>query len=57
MTKVVDIKLDRENLIAGVLPRVKFVDRPSYKSSTKEYDMVGILVLVCLSVTSVCLSR
>lgn len=40
MTKVVEIKVDREHPIAGVIPRITYVDRPSYKSSTKEYDMV-----------------
>ena len=42
VTKVVNIRLDRENLIAGVLPRIVLVDMPSYtQSSTKQYDMVG----------------
>ena len=40
VTKVVQINIDSENLIAGVIPRISFVDRPSYESSTKEYDMV-----------------
>ncbi len=40
MTKVVQIELDWENLIAGVFPRLVLVDRPSYTSSTREYDMV-----------------
>ena len=40
MTKVVDIRVDRENKIAGLLPKISFVDRPSYQSSTKKYDMV-----------------
>ena len=40
VTKVVQINVDSENLIAGVIPRISFVDRPSYESSTKEYDMV-----------------
>ena len=35
------ITLDRNNLIAGVLPRLSFIDQPSYvQSSTKEYDKV-----------------
>ena len=42
VTKVVQINIDRENLIAGVLPRITFVDKPSYlSSSTKEYDKVS----------------
>ena len=42
VTKVVTITLDRENMIGGFIPRLKFVDRPSYvESSTKEYDKVG----------------
>ena len=40
VTKVVEIKIDRENMIAGVFPRITFIDRPSYQSSTKQYDMV-----------------
>ena len=40
VTKVVQINVDSENLIAGIIPRISFVDRPSYESSTKEYDMV-----------------
>ena len=45
VTKVVQVELDRENLIAGVFPRIVFVDQPSYTSSTKEYDMVNIIGL------------
>lgn len=41
MTKVVEIKLDRDNLIAGIIPRISFVDRPSYMTSTREYDIVS----------------
>ena len=44
VTKVVEIKIDRENLIAGFVPRLTFVDRPSYvQTSTKEYDKVHIM--------------
>ena len=44
VTKVVEIKIDRENLIAGFVPRLTFVDRPSYvQTSTKEYDKVRIM--------------
>lgn len=41
VTKVVEIKVDWENLVAGIIPRISYVDRPSYKSSTKEYDTVN----------------
>ena len=40
VTKVVEIKVDRDHLIAGLIPRITYVDKPSYKSATKEYDMV-----------------
>ena len=46
VTKVVEIRVDRRNLIGGVLPRISFIDRPSYQS-TKKYDMVG-WVCVCV---------
>lgn len=40
--KVVNIKIDRENKILGVFPRVVFEDKGSYvESSTKQYDMVS----------------
>ena len=42
---MVEIKLDRNNLIAGIFPRISFVDRPSYTSSTREYDMVRFFPL------------
>ena len=45
VTKVVEIRVDRRNLIGGVLPRISFIDRPSYQS-TKKYDIVGC-VCVC----------
>ena len=38
VTKVVEIKFD--GVVAGFLPCIKFVDRPSYKSSTRQYDIV-----------------
>ena len=50
VTKVVEIRIDRENMIAGVLPRISFIDRPSYQSSTKKYDMVCCLSPVSHSV-------
>jgi hypothetical protein len=41
--KVVDIKLDAENRVFGVLPRLKFQDKSTYaESDTKKYDMVSI---------------
>jgi hypothetical protein len=45
VTKVVEIRIDRENMIAGVLPRISFTDRPSYQSSTKKYDMMAFKYL------------
>uniref|UniRef100_A0A673B5R1 CLPTM1 regulator of GABA type A receptor forward trafficking n=1 Tax=Sphaeramia orbicularis TaxID=375764 RepID=A0A673B5R1_9TELE len=39
ITKVMDVKLDRENKIGGVLPRLVFTDKSTYvESSTKIYD-------------------
>ena len=46
VTKVVVIKIDWENLIAGFLPRIRFIDQPSYaESSTKKYDRVSLCVV------------
>jgi len=39
VTKVVEIKFD--GMIAGIIPCIKIIDRPSYKSSTREYDIVS----------------
>ncbi len=39
VTKVVEIKFD--GVIAGFVPCIKLVDRPSYKSATRKYDMVS----------------
>ena len=39
VTKVMEIKIDRDHLIAGIFPKISFIDRPSYQS-TKKYDMV-----------------
>jgi hypothetical protein len=40
--KVVNIKLDRNNRLLGILPRVSFEDKGSYvESSTKQYDMMA----------------
>ena len=45
VTKVVTIKIDREDLIAGVIPKIKLIDKPSYvKSSTKVYDKVSVVI-------------
>ncbi|XP_056906440.1 putative lipid scramblase CLPTM1 isoform X3 [Takifugu flavidus] len=39
ITKVMDVKLDRENKIAGIIPRLVFKDKSTYvQSSTKVYD-------------------
>ena len=48
ITKVVEVRLDTQNMIGGVIPRLSFIDRPSYvESSTREYDKV-IVVSVCI---------
>ena len=46
VTKVMEIKIDRDHLILGVIPKISFIDRPSYQSSTKKYDMVCIYIHV-----------
>ncbi|XP_032870356.1 cleft lip and palate transmembrane protein 1 [Amblyraja radiata] len=39
ITKVMDVKLDRENKVAGIIPRLTFNDKSTYvQSSTKIYD-------------------
>ncbi|XP_055519649.1 putative lipid scramblase CLPTM1 [Leucoraja erinacea] len=39
ITKVMDVKLDRENKVAGIIPRLTFKDKSTYvQSSTKIYD-------------------
>uniref|UniRef100_A0A8B9HEM0 CLPTM1 regulator of GABA type A receptor forward trafficking n=1 Tax=Astyanax mexicanus TaxID=7994 RepID=A0A8B9HEM0_ASTMX len=39
ITKVMDVRLDRENKIAGIFPRLVFKDKSTYvESSTKTYD-------------------
>ncbi|KAJ8385036.1 hypothetical protein AAFF_G00195660 [Aldrovandia affinis] len=39
ITKVMDVKLDRENKILGLIPRLSFKDKSTYvQSSTKIYD-------------------
>lgn len=40
--KVVHVKLDREDKILGIIPRLRFEDKGSYvESSTKQYDMMA----------------
>lgn len=50
VTKVVEIKIDQHNMIAGVLPKISFIDRPSYQSSTKKYDMVWFTFQLTMTV-------
>ncbi|XP_059806898.1 putative lipid scramblase CLPTM1 [Hypanus sabinus] len=39
ITKVMDVKLDRENKVAGIFPRLTLKDKSTYvQSSTKNYD-------------------
>ncbi|XP_053460240.1 putative lipid scramblase CLPTM1 isoform X1 [Nycticebus coucang] len=39
ITKVMDVRLDREHRVAGILPRLTFKDKSTYiESSTKVYD-------------------
>jgi hypothetical protein len=46
ITKVTNISIDRDNLVLGFLPRLKFTDVPSYvESSTKEYDKMAFKYL------------
>jgi hypothetical protein len=41
-----DIKINREERIFGLLPRISFTDKGSYvKSSTREYDMIAFKYL------------
>ena len=54
VTKVVDIRLDRENLIAGLLPRPTFTDFKSYESSTREYDRVRVRAFTGTEIRDVC---
>ena len=42
--KVVDISIDWDNKILGVLPRIVFSDKSSYvESATRQYDLVSSL--------------
>lgn len=44
--KVLDIQLDRENKLFGILPRVKFADKSTYtQSQTKKYDQLAFKYL------------
>ncbi|XP_069117157.1 putative lipid scramblase CLPTM1 [Argopecten irradians] len=44
--KVVNVKIDRENLILGVIPRLSFDDKSTYtESQTKKYDMMAFKYL------------
>ena len=48
ITKVTNVSIDRDNLMFGFLPRIKFTDIPSYvQSSTKEYDKVSAIQMGC----------
>nr|XP_021385578.1 cleft lip and palate transmembrane protein 1 homolog [Lonchura striata domestica]XP_021385579.1 cleft lip and palate transmembrane protein 1 homolog [Lonchura striata domestica] len=42
ITKVMDVRLDRERRLAGIFPRPRFADKSTYvESSTKVYDDVS----------------
>ncbi|CAI9734582.1 lip and palate transmembrane 1 homolog [Octopus vulgaris] len=43
--KVLDISLDRENKILGFIPRPIFKEKSTYKSATKQYDLVAFKYL------------
>ncbi|XP_033734094.1 cleft lip and palate transmembrane protein 1 homolog [Pecten maximus] len=44
--KVVNVKVDRDNLIMGVIPRLSFDDKSTYtESQTKKYDMMAFKYL------------
>ncbi|CAH3040787.1 unnamed protein product [Porites lobata] len=46
INKAVDIKLDRENLWFGIIPRISFADKETYvESETKQYDMMAFKYL------------
>ncbi|ODN05589.1 Cleft lip and palate transmembrane protein 1 [Orchesella cincta] len=46
INKVTDVKLDRQNLVMGILPRITLTDKGSYvESSTKQYDMLAFRYL------------
>jgi len=40
--KVTNIRIDRQNKVLGIIPKIRFEDKGSYvESSTKEYDMMA----------------
>ncbi|KAK1154549.1 hypothetical protein AOXY_G28492 [Acipenser oxyrinchus oxyrinchus] len=46
ITKVMDVRLDRENRVAGIFPRLTFKDKSTYvQSSTKIYDAMAFRYL------------
>ncbi|KAF0287196.1 Cleft lip and palate transmembrane protein 1 [Amphibalanus amphitrite] len=46
ITKVSDVKIDRQNRILGIIPRISFEDKGSYvESSTREYDKMAFKYL------------
>ncbi|XP_071439565.1 putative lipid scramblase CLPTM1 [Hetaerina americana] len=46
INKVMDIKINREDRILGILPRISFTDKGSYvNSSTRQYDMIAFKYL------------
>ncbi|XP_070577187.1 putative lipid scramblase CLPTM1 [Ptychodera flava] len=46
ITKVMSIKVDRENLLFGFLPRIVFSDKATYvESSTRQYDTLAFKYL------------
>ncbi|KAI0210510.1 Cleft lip and palate transmembrane protein 1-like [Lamellibrachia satsuma] len=60
--KVINVKIDRENLICGIVPRIRLEDKSSYtKSMTKQYDQMAFKylswalfpLLICYAVYSV----
>lgn len=45
--KVVNIKIDRQRRILGIIPRISFEDKGSYvESSTRQYDMVSFFLTI-----------
>uniref|UniRef100_H9G8F4 CLPTM1 regulator of GABA type A receptor forward trafficking n=1 Tax=Anolis carolinensis TaxID=28377 RepID=H9G8F4_ANOCA len=50
ITKVMDVRLDRDNKFAGIFPRLTFKDKSTYiESSTKVYDDVSFR-LYCITI-------
>ncbi|XP_072032721.1 putative lipid scramblase CLPTM1 [Amphiura filiformis] len=46
ITKVTTIQFDRDNMILGIIPKLKFQDKASYtESATKHYDMLAFKYL------------